>query len=129
MPPRADWFGSAQDGVVNTVTCTRTDEPFFRFHVEHIIAEQHGRRDHPDNLALACHHCNHHKGTNLSGIDRRTGNVVRLFHPRRQKWQRHFRLLGTRVIGRTQCGRATVTLLEMNRRDRVELRKGLLSED
>ena len=104
-------------------------EPFFLVHIEHIVAAQHGGGDGLDNLALACHHCNHHKGTNLSGIDWRTGKIVRLFHPRRQKWQRHFRLVGARVIGRTQCGRATVTLLDMNMRDRVELRKGLSSDD
>jgi hypothetical protein len=105
------------------------DEPFFRFHVEHIIAEQHGGGGHLANLALACHHCNYHKGTNLSGVDPHTGNVVRLFHPRRQKWPRHFRLIGARVVGRTQCGRATVALLDMNMQDRVELRKWLMGND
>src|SRR6266852_1689146 len=29
------------------------DEPFYRLHVEHVIAKQHGGTDHPDNLALA----------------------------------------------------------------------------
>ena len=103
-------------------------EPYYRFHIEHIIAKQHGGKADPNNLALACHHCNHHKGTNLSGIGRRTGSVVQLFHPRRQKWQRHFRLVRARVVGRTKCGRATVKLLDMNMRDRVELRKPLLAE-
>ena len=31
------------------------------FHVEHIIARQHGGADSPANLALACHRCNLHK--------------------------------------------------------------------
>ena len=31
-------------------------------HVEHIVARQHGGSDDPDNLALACHRCNLHKG-------------------------------------------------------------------
>ena len=61
------------------------DEPFYRLHVEHIVAKQHGGTDDPDNLALACHHDNEHKGPNLSGIDPQTGKVVRLFHPRRQR--------------------------------------------
>ncbi|MBI2808250.1 MAG: HNH endonuclease [Planctomycetes bacterium] len=98
------------------------DEPYYRFHVEHITSKQHGGGDGLANLALACHHCNRHKGTNLSSIDPRTGNVVTLFHPRRQRWDRHFRRLGGRVVGRTQCGRATVALLCMNMRDRVEIR-------
>jgi len=40
-----------------------------RHHVEHIQAKQHGGTDEPDNLALACHHCNEYKGPNLTGID------------------------------------------------------------
>ena len=100
-------------------------ESFYRFHAEHIIAKQHGGDDRPENLALACHHCNHHKGTNLSGVDPRTEKIVRLFHPRRQRWDRHFRTVATRVTGRTACGRATVALLKMNTRDRTELRKAL----
>ena len=42
-------------------------EPFFAYHVEHIVA--HGGRDDSENLALACYHCNAHKGPNLSGLD------------------------------------------------------------
>ena len=37
------------------------EEPFFRFHIEHLIARQHGGSDDASNLALACHHCNLHK--------------------------------------------------------------------
>jgi 5-methylcytosine-specific restriction endonuclease McrA len=36
----------------------QNDEPFFRYQFEHIIARQHGGNDEPDNLALACPHCN-----------------------------------------------------------------------
>jgi hypothetical protein len=104
-------------------------EPYYRFHVEHIVAKQHGGSDRLDNLALACHHCNHCKGTNLSGIDPRTGGIVPLFHPRRQKWNRHFRLVGPRILGRTSCGRASVVVLVMNSRDRVVLRQEMLIDD
>jgi hypothetical protein len=102
-------------------------EPFFRFHVEHVVAKQHKGRDRSNNLALACHHCNEHKGPNLSGIDPRTRKVVRLYHPRRQRWDRHFRFVGARLVGRTPCGRATVAVLAMNSRDRVELREQLIA--
>jgi hypothetical protein len=104
------------------------DEPFYRMHVEHIVAQQHGGADDPDNLALACHHDNEHKGPNLSGIDPETGKVVRLFHPRRQRWSRHFRFDGAVIVGRTQCGRATVAVLALNAPDRVELRSELIAE-
>jgi hypothetical protein len=103
------------------------DEPFYRFHVEHVVARQHAGRDDPDNLALACHHDNEHKGTNLCGIDPGTGKVARLFNPRRQRWSRHFRFEGARIVGRTQCGRATVRVLALNAPDRVELRAELIA--
>ena len=35
-----------------------------------------GSLDEVDNLALACHRCNLHKGPNLSGIDPLTGDPV-----------------------------------------------------
>ena len=53
------------------------------FHVEHIVAKQHGGCDDETNLAWACDRCNVYKGTNLSSIDLETGQVVELFHPRR----------------------------------------------
>jgi len=33
-----------------------------RLQIEHIVARQHGGRDIPDNLALACDRCNSRKG-------------------------------------------------------------------
>jgi hypothetical protein len=52
------------------------DEPFYRLHVEYVIAKQDGGSDDPDNLALACYHDNEHKGPNISGIDPQTRKVV-----------------------------------------------------
>jgi hypothetical protein len=103
------------------------DEPFYRMHAEHIVPRQHGGSDDLKNLAFACHHDNEHKGPNLSGVDPRTGRVVRLFNPRRQGWARHFRFKGPVIIGRTPCGRATVAVLALNAPDRVELRAGLIA--
>ena len=48
-------------------------------HIEHVVARQHGGTDHVDNLALACHRCNLHKGPNLSGVDPLTTIVEKLF--------------------------------------------------
>jgi hypothetical protein len=80
-----------------------------------------------ETLPWSCHHDNDHKGPNLSGIDPETGKVVRLFNPRRQRWSRHFRFEGPGIVGRTQCGRATVGVLALNARDRVELRSELIA--
>ncbi|HKB99207.1 MAG TPA: HNH endonuclease signature motif containing protein [Terriglobales bacterium] len=98
-------------------------EPFFTYHVEHIVARQHGGRDDSENLALACYHCNAHKGPNLSALDPEGGALVRLFNPRQDQWNEHFERNGVLIIGRTAVGRATVSLLQMNAADRRRLRE------
>jgi hypothetical protein len=100
----------------------QNDEPFFRFHVEHIVARQHGGLSGESNLALACPHCNLHKGPNLTGIDPATGQIVPLFHPRNERWDDHFELVGTKVFGRTPTGRATAEVLAMNAALRLDVR-------
>lgn len=98
---------------------------FARFHIEHIISKKHGGDDDPSNLALACHHCNFHKGSNLTGIDPENGNITQLFHPRKDKWEEHFELREGMLIGLTPTGRATVRVLNMNAVERVQLRSKL----
>ncbi len=82
-----------------------------RFHIEHIIALQHGGKDDLSNLALACDRCNFYKGPNLTSIDSATGTLVPLFHPRQDIWSAHFAFRGPRIIGLTAKGRAIVQLL------------------
>lgn len=102
--------------------------PVTPFQVEHIVARQHEGQSVLSNLALACHRCNLFKGPNLVGIDAKTKRMVRLFHPRRMTWTRHFRWDGPTLVGRTPTGRATVAVLNMNEGDRVELRQAILKE-
>jgi hypothetical protein len=97
------------------------------FHIEHIIARQHGGNDSPNNLALACHRCNLRKGPNLAGIDPTSGQLTRLFHPRQDHWNGHFELIEGRILGLTAVGRTTATLFRMNTPDRIELRCQLLA--
>ncbi len=89
----------------------QTQEPL-RFHVEYIVPRPHEGKDTPENLSLACHHCNFHKGTNLSGIDAQTGELTRLFHPRSDEWKEHFRLRDGEIAGVTVIARATVKASE-----------------
>jgi hypothetical protein len=96
--------------------------PFFRFHIEHIRAKQHGGADRLDNLALACPDCNAHKGPNLTGIDPESDRRVRLFHPRIDRWEEHFAVEGPLITGSTPIGRATIALLRMNEPERVQMR-------
>ena len=95
---------------------------YLPFQVDHIIAQQHRGSDVPDNLALCCRHCNLLKGSNLTSLDPDSDRLVRLFHPRKQLWHEHFHLTEGCIRGRTNVGRTTVFLLEMNAPHRVELR-------
>ena len=100
--------------------------PFHTFHIEHVVARQHGGTDDPSNLCLACDRCHAQKGPNLSSIDPETNQVVQLFHPRQQPWQEHFTFRGAEILGFTPTGRATVRLLRMNDDRRLVLRAELI---
>ena len=91
--------------------------------LDHVIAEKHGGETVEGNLALACNPCNEHKGSDLSSIDPETGEIVRLYQPRRDVWQDHFRLEDGAIIPITDIGRVTVRLLQMNRSVRVQERQ------
>ncbi len=96
------------------------------FEIDHIIARKHGGSTRPGNLALSCFYDNAFKGSNISGVDPRTGRITHLFHPRRHKWTRHFCWHGARLVGRTPIGRTTVATLLMNLDTRVAHRQALM---
>jgi hypothetical protein len=115
----------------------RIPEAAFRrpFHIEHVIARQHGGVTELDNLALACWTCNLKKGPNLTGIDPQTGRITPLFNPRSDRWGDHFALsvgtlveLGIEIKGLTAVGRATVVVLGMNAEFRQVVRYQLWQE-
>jgi len=97
------------------------------FEVDHIIATCHGGVTRPSNLALSCFYCNRCKGPNIAGIDPVSRRLSPLFHPRRQKWNRHFRYEGPILVGLTRIGRATISVLQINDPDAVALREALIS--
>jgi 5-methylcytosine-specific restriction endonuclease McrA len=84
--------------------------------IEHLIPTAKGGPDDEENLWLACRLRNNFKGAQTEAIDPVTSTGVPLFNPRRQKWSDHFAWSanGTRVLGRTPCGRATVLALQLN---------------
>ncbi|HEV2948061.1 MAG TPA: HNH endonuclease signature motif containing protein [Gemmataceae bacterium] len=98
------------------------------FHIDHVIARQHGGKTIGSNLALACYACNLHKGPNIAGRDPKSGRTVRLFHPRLHKWKYHFKWRGGFLVGRTPLGRATIVTLGINLAHRLELRELLMFE-
>ena len=92
------------------------------------MPRHHHGSDDEFNLAFACHFCNRHKGSNLAGIDPETGELTRLFNPRTDNWNAHFRIQAGRILGLTPVGRTTVYVLNMNRPDRVRIRVELEPE-
>lgn len=65
------------------------------------------------NLALSCTRCNNNKGTKIQSIDYKTGKFFPLYNPREMNWNDHFNdtLLKPFIIGKTEIGRATASLL------------------
>src|SRR4051812_18990985 len=68
--------------------------------IDHVIALKHRGSTTADNLALACFFCNSYKGPNIAGIDAQSGRIVRLFHPRKDRWNAHFAWDGPNLVGR-----------------------------
>ena len=81
------------------------------FHIDHITPQAAGGRTVSGNLALACIHCSLRKGARRTARDPRTGQPAPLFHPRRDKWNQHFRWAGTLLHGLTPTGLATISAL------------------
>ena len=84
--------------------------------IEHIIPEALGGLSIEANLWLACATCNLHKAARSVATDPETMQDVALFHPREQQWSQQFVWTenGTRILGITATGRATVEALQMN---------------
>jgi hypothetical protein len=97
------------------------------FHVEHIVAKQHGGDENLLNLCWAYSRCNLYKGTNLVSIGPQTGAHANLYHPRQQRCSDYFAVSGEYINGRNETGRATVRLLHINDDPRLELRRELIA--
>jgi hypothetical protein len=98
------------------------------FQIDHVIALQHGGPTALENLALACIHCNRFKGPNIAGIDPDSGEIVRLFNPRRDVWTQHFVWNGPRLEALGPIGSATIMLLLINDPEVVTVRTALREE-
>ncbi|HXG91619.1 MAG TPA: HNH endonuclease signature motif containing protein [Blastocatellia bacterium] len=86
------------------------------FHLDHIVPRSRGGPANYENLCLACPRCNQVRQDRTEAIDPRTKRRVRLFNPRTDLWEEHFRWSAdyTRIFGKTPTGRATVAALKMN---------------
>jgi hypothetical protein len=103
------------------------DYDVIAFHLEHVIARQHGGLNQPDMLCWACAECNWGKGPNLAGLH--NGKLYPLFNPRKQSWRRHFRWDQSLLVGKTKTGIVTIQVLNINDPARVMLRENLMIEE
>lgn len=104
-------------------------DTFFGCHVDHIISIKHEGSTTVDNLAYACVVCNRQKGSDLGSIDWETGNLVRFFNPRSDRWSDHFYLQGARIVSRTSIGEVTVRILGFNSDSQIIERQTLMDEN
>lgn len=100
-----------------------------KFQFEHIIPLAKGGTSELDNLGLSCYTCNLKKWIHTASNDPETGKEARLFNPRNDNWEQHFKWSDdlSEIIGLTPSGRATVLLLDMNRPGLVNARRALIS--
>ena len=102
------------------------DDTFYGCQVDHIISVKHGGQTEPSNLAYACTCCNRQKGSDVGSIHWQTGEFVRFFNPRIDRWADHFRLDGSTIEPLTGIGEATARILGFNAIERLLEREPLV---
>ena len=96
----------------------------FPFEVEHIVPPGRGGKTELENCALACRSCNLFKSNVIEGPDDIGGQQIRLFQPRLDCWEDHFRVCESGEIeALTSIARATIARLRMNTAAQVEARR------
>ena len=98
----------------------------FPHQIDHIVSRKHGGSSRLGNLAYACVLCNRYKGTDIAAKDH-SGVIIRIFDPRRDQWQQHFRMYRSSIQPLTSVGEATASLLRLNAAERVVERRLLQS--
>ncbi len=100
---------------------------YLTYEIDHVIAEKHGGATDEANLCLSCFECNRHKGSDVASYDETSGEIVRLYNPRRDRWAEHFRLEAERIVPLTPIGRVTMKLLQLNKHERLLERGELIA--
>lgn len=86
------------------------------FHIDHVIPVASGGETTALNLALGCVSCSLRKGARQHHTDTKTGSREKVFNPRVDHWSDHFEWNDLRIKGKTPIGRATVEMLNLNRK-------------
>lgn len=95
----------------------------FPHQVDHVVSRKHGGTSSFNNLAYACILCNRYKGSDVASINPKTGESVRLFNPRKDRWTDHFHLDAGFIEPLTAAGSVTVRLLRLNATERLAERR------
>ena len=103
------------------------DDTYLGCEVEHIISIKHGGITEESNLAYACMICNRRKGSDLGSIGWQSGELVRFYNPRVDKWKEHFMLEEATIKPLTQIGDVTVRIFGFNTEERILERQELIS--
>lgn len=103
------------------------EDTFFGCEVDHIVSQKHGGTTTEENLAYACLLCNRNKGSDIASLVPESGQLVRLFHPRRDVWGEHFLLDEETCTIKpiTPIGEATERMLGLNKPERLLERQAL----
>jgi hypothetical protein len=96
--------------------------------VDHIISIKHGGATEANNLAYTCQPCNRNKGSDLGSMHWPSGQLVRFFNPRTDRWADHFELSGAFIKPLTEIGEVTARILGFNSEERLQERQGLIEE-
>lgn len=79
-----------------------------------------------ENLAYSCPACNLKKGSDVAAYLMEEDILVRLYHPRKDRWASHFSLEDGVLQALTLVAAATIKLLDLNHPDYCEVRKILI---
>lgn len=101
------------------------EDTFWGCQVDHIVSRKHGGTTEFDNLAWACACCNNAKGSDIGTMVGRPPRLLRLFHPRSDRWSECFVLNGVRIGAANGIGEGTVSLLQLNHHNRLRERESL----
>lgn len=103
------------------------DDTFYGCQVDHVISVKHGGPTDPSNLAYACAFCNRQKGSDAGSILMETGEFVRFFNPRSDRWADHFQLREFTIEPLTGVGEATARIFGFNALERLVERETLVA--
>lgn len=100
---------------------------FAAYHIDHIISEKQGGGTTFVNLALACRLCNLSKGSSIAAWHEFQDALIRLYNPRKDRWNQHFTLRPSGlIVARTEIGQGTIKVLNLNDLNRVQARSALI---